>query len=117
MVAAEGARGLDRAIVEARPQPDADARRAGYRLDTAHQHGRPVDAAELPEARREIDDPDSAARGIGKDGRENRRVAFVVLSAVGEVLDADIEESRAVLAGPVVEQAAEYRIAVEARPA
>jgi hypothetical protein len=39
------------------------------------------------------------------------------LRAAGQVLDADIEESRAILAGRVIEQAAEYRITVEAGPA
>jgi hypothetical protein len=117
MVAAEGASRLDRAVIESRPYSDADARRPRQRLDPTQQHRRPKDATELPEARRQIGDPHRGACRIGKGRRQDGRIALVTLGRSAQALEADVEETRAILPGRVVEQTAEHGIAVEARPA
>ena len=71
------------AIAEARTQADADARRALGRLDPAHHHDRPIDAIVMLEARREVDDLDFAAMGVGEGRGQDRGVAQIAAGCCG----------------------------------
>ena len=91
-----------------------DARQAGDRLDDAHQLRRAEHAAELLEARREIGDPHRRAVVVGQNRRDQRRVAHVFRMRRDEPVEHDVGEALLFVAR---EQAAEHRIAVEAREA
>src|SRR5206468_656494 len=102
----------------AHPDPGA----AADRLDAADEHHRTEDAAETFEARREVDDPHRGPGGIGERRLDDRGVGDVTLLGREKFLDRGLEEaavprlaSRSPIA--VIEQAAEHRVAVEARQA
>ena len=90
-----------RAVVDGRAQADADARRARQRPDQADEGQRPVDAAELPVARAEVDDLQRRAVGVGDLGAQDRGVAQIGLAGLGRVLDLDRPEALGVLVGRV----------------
>src|SRR5687768_7071218 len=114
MVAAENAARLDRAVIEARADADADAGAALERLDAAYQHRRTMDALVLHETRREVRHPDLGAGGVDHDRLGDRRVALIGAAAIDLVGEGDLGIAPVIVAG---EQAAEHRIAVEARHA
>ena len=75
---------------------------------------RPEHAAELAEARREIGDADRAAVAVGQHGGDDRGVAQIFGLILRHVVEHDVGESLLLVAR---QQAAEDRIAVEARKA
>ena len=100
------------AVVAGRTHADGDARQAADRLDDAKNLRRTKHAAELTEARDEIGDLDLAALVIGQRRRDDRRIAHVFRLIFGHVVEHDVGKALLLLAG---QQAAENRIAVEAR--
>src|SRR5262249_58479408 len=76
-------------------------------LDRADELRRPEDAAELPEARREIGNADGAALPIGEDRRHYRGIAKVFGLEIGHIVEHDVRKSLLVVAG---EQTAEDRV-------
>ncbi len=120
MVAALRAPCLVRALAVARRDADRDARPALDRFDDAHQHRRTEHPAEAREARRKIGDP-YAALGSPQLRDEHGRVGQVGLARLRHALERNGEGARASGSRgrqPVAaDQAAEERIAVEARPA
>jgi hypothetical protein len=109
MVAAHRDLRVASAVLEGGTQTQRDARPARYRLEAAHQHGRPEHASEATEARREVEDARRPAGALY--GRlENRRVGKVALAAF-----LDAVEDRVHVAGLRVvaaQQGIEDRIAV-----
>ena len=90
----------------------------------AYDHHRPEISAQAFEARREIRDLDRRAVGVMDRRDQDRRIAEVVLFAVMEAVDGDIEKSVIAViveAGTrfvmIFQQAAEYGIAVKMRQA
>ena len=111
---AERAVGDRRAVIVRRPEADGDARHAGDRLDHPHQLRRAEHAIEILEARREIGDATAAPFLVGQDRLDDRGVAHIGRLDIGQVVEHDVGEALLLVAG---EQAAEDRIAVEARKA
>ena len=114
MVAADGVLRERMAVVVRRAETDGDARQPGDRLDDPDELRRPEHAAELPEARREIGDADGAAVAVGQHGGDDRGVAQIFRLEIGHVVEHDVGESLLLVAR---QQAAEDRVAVEARKA
>jgi hypothetical protein len=89
VVAAPGVFRRARAPVRQRAQADPHTRVAGERAHGAHQHHRPVEAAVLAPARREVDLFDRAAVAVVEHRAQDRGVADVMLLGMGEVLEFD----------------------------
>ncbi len=114
VVAADRAIGDRRSIVAGRTHPDGDARQPGHRLDDADELRRAEHTAELTKARREIGDLDRSALAVGQHGRHQRRVALVVRSKVGQVIQDHVGESLLLVAR---HETGEDGIAIEPRVA
>ena len=119
VVAAPGQFGPAGAVVEARPQADADARFTAQPFDRADDHRGPEGAAELLEPGREVGDPHRGVVAVAKRRDQDRGVLQVVLLAALKPFEHDVEEAAGfgVAVAAAAQERVEHRVAVEVRQA
>ena len=102
------------AVVEGGLQPDADPRRAIEGLDVADHRQWAEDTVVLAVAGREVRDLDAMAVPVEQPGHQDRGVVHVALFAALEIQQLNVVEAAVGVLGDRLQQAAEYRVAVEA---
>ncbi len=114
MIAAGRALFDRRAVPMRDAEADGDTRHAGDRLDDAHQLRRPVGAAEILEAWREVGDAHLAAFSVGQLSDDDGGVANIIRRGLDLVVEHHIGEAFFLVAR---QQPAKDRVAVIARQA
>jgi hypothetical protein len=112
MIAADRMMREGMSVIVGGTKAQRDARNSRYRLDDPDELRGPEDAAEAPKSRRKIGDADSGALPIRENRRYDSGIAEIFGFEFGHVMEHDVRKSLLLV---TCEQAAEDRIAVEAR--